>query len=65
MTIGTELEVQILRYYTKLRSGAVAPSRASCTSAATVQRVLGQAGLPQIGPVLRPSKIDAYLPIHL
>ena len=51
---------------TMSRSGAVAPSRASCTyTVAPSQRVLAQAGLPRIGPVLRPSQIDAYLPfIH-
>ena len=65
MTIGTELEAQILRYYhvEKWRCGTIA--RQLHVNRGTVQRVLAQAGLPRIGPVLRPSQIDAYLPfIH-
>ncbi len=62
MTIGTKLEVQILRYYQveKWRCGTIA--RQLHVHRGTVQRVLAQAGLPRIGPVLRPSQIDAYLP---
>jgi hypothetical protein len=65
MTIGVELEAQILRYYhvEKWRCGTIA--RQLRVNRGTVQRVLAQAGLPRIGPVLRPSQIDAYLPfIH-
>jgi transposase len=65
MTIGVELEAQILRYYhvEKWRCGTIA--RQLHVNRGTVQRVLAQAGLPRIGPVLRPSQIDAYLPfIH-
>ncbi|MFM0609729.1 hypothetical protein PQR05_34935 [Paraburkholderia sediminicola] len=65
MTIGAELEAQILRYYhvEKWRCGTIA--RQLHVHRGTVQRVLAQAGLPRIGPVLRPSQIDAYLPfIH-
>ena len=65
MTIGVELEAQILRYYhvEKWRCGTIA--RQLRVNRGTVQRVLAQAGLPRMGPVLRPSQIDAYLPfIH-
>src|SRR5476649_334255 len=65
MTIGVELEAQILRYYhvEKWRCGTIA--RQLHVNRGTVQRVLAQAGLPRIGPVLRPSQIEAYLPfIH-
>ncbi|MGH9884099.1 MAG: IS21 family transposase [bacterium] len=65
MTIGPELEAQILRYYhvEKWRAGTIA--RQLHVHRGTVQRVLAQAGLPRIGAVLRPSQIDAYLPfIH-
>ncbi|MFM0008361.1 hypothetical protein PQR57_46615 [Paraburkholderia dipogonis] len=65
MTIGVELEAQILRYYhvEKWRCGTIA--RQLHVHRGTVQRVLAQAGLPRIGAVLRPAQIDAYLPfIH-
>src|ERR1700677_519969 len=65
MTIGTELEAQILRYYhvEKWRCGTIA--RQLRVHRGTVQRVLAQAGLPRIGAVQRASQIDAYLPfIH-
>ena len=65
MTIGVELEAQILRYYhvEKWRCGTIA--RQLHVHRGTVQRVLAQAGLPRTGAVLRPSQIDAYLPfIH-
>ncbi|KWR87916.1 transposase [Cupriavidus sp. IDO] len=65
MTIGVELEAQILRYYhvEKWRAGTIA--RQLHVHRDTVQRVLAQAGLPRIGSVQRPSQIDAYLPfIH-
>ena len=65
MTIGAELEAQILRYYhvEKWRCGTIA--RQLHVHRGTVQRVLAQAGLPRIGGMLRPSQIDAYLPfIH-
>lgn len=64
MTIGVELEAQILRYYhvEKWRAGTIA--RQLHVHRDAVQRVLAQAGLPRIG-VQRPSQIDAYLPfIH-
>ncbi|HEY1995633.1 IS21 family transposase [Paraburkholderia sp.] len=62
MTIGVELEAQILRYYhvEKWRCGTIA--RQLHVHRGTVQRVLAQAGLPRIGAVLRPAQIDAYLP---
>lgn len=65
MTIGAELEAQILRYYhvEKWRCGTIA--RQLRVHRGTVQRVLAQAGLPRIGAVQRASQIDAYLPfIH-
>ena len=47
MTIGAELEAQILRYYhvEKWRCGTIA--RQLHVHRGTVQRVLAQAGLPQ------------------
>lgn len=65
MTIGVELEAQILRYYhvEKWRAGTIA--RQLHVHRDTVQRVLAQAGLPRIGSMQRPSQIDVYLPfIH-
>src|SRR5258708_32594387 len=65
MSIGVELEAQILRYYhvEKWRCGTIA--RQLHVHRGTVQRVLAQAGLPRIGAELRPSQIDAYRPfIH-
>jgi hypothetical protein len=62
MTIGAELEAQILRYYhvEKWRAGTIA--RQLHVHHGTVHRVLAQAGLPRIGGLQRPSQIDAYLP---
>ncbi len=65
MTISTETEAQILRYYhvEKWRAGTIA--RHLHVHHNTVQRVLAQAGLPRLGPAPRPSQIDPYLPfIH-
>jgi transposase len=65
MTIGAELEAQILRYYhvEKWRAGTIA--RQLHVHHGTVHRVLAQAGLTRIGGLQRPSQIDAYLPfIH-
>jgi transposase len=62
MTIGPEREAQILRYYhaERWRIGTIAQQLG--VHYGTVQRVLAQAGLPKIGAVQRPSKIDPYLP---
>jgi transposase len=62
MTIGSELEAQILRYYhvEKWRAGTIA--RQLQVHHGTVERVLRQAGLPRLGPAPRPSRIDPYLP---
>lgn len=62
MTIGAELEAQILRYHLveKWRCGTIA--RQLHVHRGTVQRVLAQAGLPPVAGMLRPSQIDAYLP---
>jgi transposase len=65
MTIGPELETQILRYYhvEKWRMGTIA--RQLGVHHGTVARVLHQAGLPRLGASLRPSAVDPYLPfIH-
>jgi len=65
MTIKTEVEAQILRYYhvEKWRCGTIA--RQLHVHRGTVQRVLAQAGLPRVGGLQRPSRIDPYLPfIH-
>jgi transposase len=62
VTIGPELEAQILRYYhvEKWRVGTIA--RQLRVHGGTVRRVLAQAGLPQTLAVQRPSRIDTYLP---
>ncbi|SAK70585.1 integrase catalytic subunit [Caballeronia glebae] len=65
MTIKTEVEAQILRYYhvEKWRCGTIA--RQLHVHRGTVQRVLAQACLPRMGGLQRPSRIDPYLPfIH-
>ena len=65
MTITPDLEAQILRYYhvEKWRVGTIA--RQLHVHHGTVARVLGQAGLPRIGPPARHSQIEPYLPfIH-
>jgi transposase len=65
MTIGPDLEMQILRYYhvEKWRMGTIA--RQLGVHHGTVARVLHQAGLPRLGPPLRPSAVDPYLPFML
>ena len=65
MTIPPDLEAQILRYYhvEKWRVGTIA--RQLHVHHGTVARVLGQAGLPRIGPPARHSQVEPYLPfIH-
>src|SRR5437764_13528415 len=65
MTISPDLEAQILRYYhvEKWRVGTIA--RQLHVHHGTVARVLGQAGLPRIGPPARRSQVEPYLPfIH-
>ena len=65
MTISSELEAQILRYYhvERWRMGTIA--RQLRVHPDTVARVLTQAGLPRIGAPARPSGIDPYLPFIL
>ena len=65
MTIGPDLEAQILRYYhvEKWRAGTIA--RQLGVHHGTVKRVLRQAGLPRLGAPLRSSKADSYLPFIL
>ncbi len=65
MTIPTELEARILRYYhaEKWRVGTIAAQLGVHHS--TVSRVLAQAGLPRMGVPRRASAIDAYLPFIL
>src|SRR6202789_104252 len=62
MTIPPDLEAQILRYYhvEKWRIGTIA--RQLHVHHGTVARVLGQAGLPRIGPPARRSQVEPYLP---
>ena len=62
MTIDTELQAQILRYYhvEKWRPGTIA--RQLHVNRGTVKRVLAQAGLLSAGPTPRASQIDLYLP---
>jgi transposase len=62
LTIGSELEAQILRYYhvEKWRCGTIA--KQLHVHRETVQRVLAHAGLPRHGPPPRPSMIEPYLP---
>jgi transposase len=62
MTISTELEAQILRYYhvEKWRVGTIA--RQLHVHHGTVMRVLAQAGLPRTDPSPRRSQIEPYLP---
>jgi len=65
MTISTELEAKILRFYhvEKWRCGTIA--RQLHVHRGTVQRVLAQAGLPRVGGVQRASQIEPFLPfIH-
>jgi len=65
MTIGPDLEAQILRYYhvEKWRAGTIA--RQLGVHHGTIERVLRQAGLPRQGVPLRLSKADPYLPFIL
>ena len=62
MAIVPELEAQILRYYhvEKWRVGTIAHQLGVHHS--VVARVLAQAGLPRIGPRVRASRLDPYLP---
>lgn len=57
-----DIEAQILRYHhaEKWTVGTIA--RQLHVHHSVVRRVLGQAGLPRIGPPPRPSQIDAYQP---
>ena len=65
MTISTELEAQILRYYhvEKWRPGTIA--RQLGVHHGTVARVLAQAGLPRLGRRQRSSQLDPYMPFIL
>ena len=65
MTLSSDLQAQILRYYhvEKWRMGTIASQLG--IHHGSVRRVLAQAGLPPLGSVQRPSQIDLYLPfIH-
>jgi hypothetical protein len=65
MTIPPDLEAHILRLYhvEKWRVGTIA--RQLHVHHGTEARVLGQAGLPRIGPRARRSQVEPYLPfIH-
>ncbi len=62
VTISTELEVKILRYFhvEKWPVGTIA--RHLGVHHDTVDRVLSQAGLPKLERPHRASKFDAFLP---
>ncbi|MGH7707794.1 MAG: IS21 family transposase [Vulcanimicrobiaceae bacterium] len=62
MSVSSEVQAQILRYYhvEKWRIGTIA--RQLHVHHGTVQRVLRQAGVPLPERSARPSRIDAYLP---
>ena len=65
MTLSSDLQAQILRYYhvEKWRMGTIACQLG--IHHGSVRRVLAQAGLPPLGAVQRPSQIDLYIPfIH-
>jgi transposase len=62
MTISREREVEILRLYHVEHWRISTIARELGIHHGTVARVLAQAGLPPIGPPLRPSMIDPYLP---
>jgi transposase len=65
MIIPLELEAEILRYYHVEKWPAATIARHLQVHRGTVARVLAQAGLPRIGPAVRPCRIDPYLPfIH-
>ena len=63
MTISPDLEAQILRYYhvEKWRVGTIA--RQLHVHHGTVARVLGQAGLPRIGPPVTSTPRPATIPL--
>lgn len=65
MSVSSELEAQILRYYhvEKWRIGTIA--RQLHVHHGTVQRVLLRTGVPLPQRSARPSKIDRYLPLIL
>ncbi|MDR2155109.1 MAG: IS21 family transposase [Burkholderiaceae bacterium] len=65
MSLSPEQQASILRYYhaERWRVGTIATQLGLHRD--TVARVLAQAGLPRLGPILRASAIDPYLPfIH-
>ena len=62
MSISTDTQAQILRYYhaERWRIGTIATQLG--VHHGTVRRVLTQAGLPRTSIAPRPSRIDPYLP---
>jgi transposase len=62
MVIPSDREAQILRYHhvEKWPVGTIA--RQLHVHHSVVRRVLAQAGLPRVGALPRPSRLDAYLP---
>lgn len=65
MVIPADIEAQILRYYHAERWTIGTIAQQLHIHHSVVRRVLGQAGLPRIGPPARASRIDPYLPfIH-
>ena len=65
MALTPETEAQILRSYHAERWPVGTIARHLHVHRDSVARVLGQAGLPRLGPSLRPSGIDPYLPFIL
>jgi transposase len=65
MTITTEIEAKILRYYhiEKWRVGTMA--RQLGVHHSTIKRVLAQAGIPKANLLPRPSIVDSFLPFIL
>ena len=65
VALTPETEAQILRSYHAERWPVGTIARHLHVHRDSVARVLGQAGLPRLGPSLRPSGIDPYLPFIL
>jgi transposase len=65
MALTPEIEAQILRYHHAERWPIGTIATQLQVHRDSVARILGQAGLPQLGPVRRPSAIDPYLPFIL
>ena len=65
MALTPELEAQILRHYHAERWPIGTIASQLNLHRDSVARVIGQAGLPTLAPVRRPSAVDPYLPFIL